>query len=40
LSDARHLVCALIEGKKADDCLFTRADGHAVKDFREYGECL
>jgi hypothetical protein len=30
-----ELVFALIEGKKADNCVFTRADGHAVKDFRK-----
>jgi integrase len=34
-SAARHLVFALIEGKQPNDYVFTRADGHAVKDFRK-----
>jgi integrase len=34
-SDARHLVFALIEGKQANDYVFTRADGTPVGDFRK-----
>ena len=34
-SDARHLIYALIEGKKPEDFVFTRPDGSPIGDFRK-----